>query len=80
MTYTVELEVFGHLFQIDFTFIKGEPATYWEPEEGDELTIHSWKLINVENEEWVDETPESLLELADLPKEIRLTVFDWIYQ
>jgi hypothetical protein len=71
--------IFGHLMEIDFTFIEGAPETRWEPAEGNELDIKSFSLINSENETWDGETPEEFMLLADLKQEVYLTVQDEIY-
>lgn len=68
---TIEIEVCGHLMEVEFTFIAGVPATNWEPAEPFELDIVSFKLTNVENETWSDdEPPELFLDMPDTRSEI----------
>lgn len=78
-TETMELLVWDHLMEVDFTFIEGAKETQWEPADGDEITIKSFRFINVENEEW-DESPDFYLTMPDLKKEIYLTLVEEIYQ
>ncbi len=76
----IEVEVFGHLMEVEYSFIEGAIESEWEPAEGDELDIKSFKLINVENENWDDESPEEFMMLDDLKQEVYLTVQAEIYR
>jgi hypothetical protein len=75
---TIQVMVFGHLMEVEFTFVKGAPESQWEPAEGDELDIKSFRLVNAENEDWDGETPEEFMLLDDLKQEVYLTVQDEI--
>lgn len=75
----IEVEVFGHLMEVEYSFIAGAPETRWEPAEGDELNIKSFRLINAENENWDDESLEEFMMLVDLKQEVYITVQDEIY-
>ena len=76
----IEVEVFGHLMEVEYSFTKGALESWWEPAEGDELNIKSFRLINAENENWDDESTEEFMMLDDLKQEIYLTVKDEIYK